>query len=140
LAAPLSATKKRVQTYSSGYLDNAMRASCLFLRTVGRPSLAFVLAGWLAGLGSDAQASDPAKHPEKAQPTVVAAKENQPVNSPFVHGQKPLSTRSHLHKKIRRVGRTTDSFSPTFIIDRTEMDRSGGATVGEVLRRYPIFF
>ena len=42
-------------------------------------------------------------------------------------------TGSHIKQKVNRNGRITDGFSPVSVIDRAEIDRSGGATVRQVL-------
>jgi outer membrane cobalamin receptor len=46
-------------------------------------------------------------------------------------------TGSHIPKQVRRIGRTTDSVQPLYVIDRTEIKRSGATTVADVLRTVP---
>ncbi len=49
-------------------------------------------------------------------------------------------TGSHIRQKVKQIGRTTDTASPVLIISRKDIEESGAATIGEVLRRFPVFF
>lgn len=46
-------------------------------------------------------------------------------------------TGSHIKQKVQRIGFGTDAVPPVLVIDRQYIDRTGVATVGDVLRRIP---
>ena len=46
-------------------------------------------------------------------------------------------TGSHIRQKSKRVGMGTDTVQPVLVIDRACIDRTGAATVAELLRRIP---
>ena len=52
---------------------------------------------------------------------------------------KPEKTRmevtgSRITQEVRRIGRTTDTISPVFVIDRKEIERSGATSVAALIR------
>jgi outer membrane cobalamin receptor len=53
---------------------------------------------------------------------------------------KETVTGSHIPREVQRIGRTTDSIAPVYVLDRTDIDRSGATSVGAVLRRVPFAF
>jgi outer membrane cobalamin receptor len=70
---------------------------------------------------------------------VTASVETNAHNSVKSEGPnaKVIVTGSNIPQDVKRIGRTTDSISPVFVIDQHDIQRSGAATVGEVLKRLP---
>lgn len=62
---------------------------------------------------------------------------------PALAGAEPTPqpvTGSHIPRETRRIGRTTDTVAPLYVIDRSEIERSGATTVSGVLRRVPFAY
>src|SRR6266478_751256 len=68
--------------------------------------------------------------------TNTTANASHSVKSAVPKG-KVIVTGSNIPQDVKRIGRTTDSISPVLIIDQQDIQHSGAATVGEVLRRVP---
>jgi outer membrane cobalamin receptor len=49
-------------------------------------------------------------------------------------------TGSHIPRETRRIGRSCDTVAPVYIVDRTDIQRSGATTVSAVLRRVPFVY
>ena len=102
-----------------------------------RPWWGMVFAGLLVVGVVSAQAGDPASATKKQRsdrPKAVAKAKPKPSSKT---DQRQVVTGSQLPVKIERYGRTADTISPVYILDREDLERSGAASVGEVLRRLP---
>jgi outer membrane cobalamin receptor len=86
-----------------------------------------------------AVADDKAKTTKKKQsgpPEAVAAAQKRASTKTKVE-PKQVITGSHIPTKLKRYGRTADTVSLVYILDREDLERSGAASVGSALRRLP---
>ena len=78
-------------------------------------------------LGLNARAADQEKDSVKLAEKKVETKKETKVQI----------TGSLIPQKVKRAGFITDTSYPVAIIDRAEIERTGGATLTQVLRRHP---
>jgi outer membrane cobalamin receptor len=76
------------------------------------------------------------------KPVTATVETNATTNAPnSVKGEglkgKVIVTGSNIPQDVKRIGRTTDAISPVLVIDQQDIQRSGAATVGDVLKRLP---
>ena len=51
--------------------------------------------------------------------------------------QKVEITGSHIKQVVHKIGFSVDTVAPVYVFDREFIERTGGATVAEVLRKIP---
>ena len=101
------------------------------------------IAGLLAGAIPLAQAGDapaPAKKKPAARSKAVAEAKAKAQHKPLAQAesdQRQVITGSHIPVKVKRYGRTADTVSLVYVLDRKDLERSGAANVGDALRRLP---
>jgi outer membrane cobalamin receptor len=50
---------------------------------------------------------------------------------------KEVVTGSHIPRAVERTGQTVNTIAPVYVLDRQDLQRAGGTTVGQALRRVP---
>jgi outer membrane cobalamin receptor len=83
---------------------------------------------------------DAAKKSRSEPPNTVAKAKSKgrSASTPRVAREpREVITGSHIPAKLKRYGRTADTVSLVYILDREDLERSGAANVGEALRRLP---
>jgi iron complex outermembrane receptor protein len=69
--------------------------------------------------------------------TEFTVRYGNPTEADMGSEQRQIITGSHIPAKVKRYGRTADTVSAVYILDRKDCERLGAANVGEALRRIP---
>ena len=96
------------------------KIQCFLTGTIGAVLIASLFA-------VAARAGDEPKGAAKLAPKKVETKKEAKIQI----------TGSLIPQKVKRAGFITDTSFPVAIIDRAEIERTGGATLTQVLRRHP---